>query len=297
MPSERMREYTTDMDLVPASSRGSVDLVELNRRLLEEISGTQIKMIEVLRENFRLKSEIDQLRKVVSVQYRGYSFPGVSPVPIISGGIPAFSTRRIPARRCIDYDSHPLEIRTLFEDAQDLQKTVDEMKDLVDSLEKKSQVNERSEAIPPSGPKPPPLANIPQPNTTKVLPAIPIADTALEELFASGSHSQSSLSPDSVVGLLVEADVPEEFPSVKEEPSDESELAIAKQQRKGSRFDTAPKRWSVSSSKSASVALPPRASTLNLSLLKPEAPLEASRLLKKASTMVKIIPDESNVKP
>jgi hypothetical protein len=44
----------------------SSDLVSLNHRLLDEISQVQLKMVDVLQENFRLKSEIDQLKRLVN---------------------------------------------------------------------------------------------------------------------------------------------------------------------------------------------------------------------------------------
>ena len=43
----------------------SPDLVGLNHKLLEEISQVQLKMVDILQENVRLKSEIDQLKKLV----------------------------------------------------------------------------------------------------------------------------------------------------------------------------------------------------------------------------------------
>ena len=41
----------------------TVDVSELNQRLVEEISSLQLKMIDILRENFRLKSEVETMKR------------------------------------------------------------------------------------------------------------------------------------------------------------------------------------------------------------------------------------------
>jgi len=41
----------------------TVDVSELNQRLVEEISSLQLKMIDILRENFRLKSELETIKR------------------------------------------------------------------------------------------------------------------------------------------------------------------------------------------------------------------------------------------
>jgi len=59
----------------------TVDVAELNQRLVEEISSLQLKMIDILRENFRLKSELETIKRTGGVWST-------------SAGVPLFSTAR-----------------------------------------------------------------------------------------------------------------------------------------------------------------------------------------------------------
>lgn len=59
--------YLRDVNLgslpVARSDTEPQEVVSLNHRLLEEISQVQLRLVDVMRENFRLRSEIDELRR------------------------------------------------------------------------------------------------------------------------------------------------------------------------------------------------------------------------------------------
>lgn len=75
-----------------------MDVSELNQRLVEEISSLQLKMIDILRENFRLKSELDTVKR------SGGTWS-------VSGAVPMFSTIRkhrlsIPREETVCFKNH-----------------------------------------------------------------------------------------------------------------------------------------------------------------------------------------------
>lgn len=76
-----MQFYLILPSLVLRMDERTVDVSELNQRLVEEISSLQLKMIDILRENFRLKSEVETMKRT------GVVWSAV-------GGGPMFSTVR-----------------------------------------------------------------------------------------------------------------------------------------------------------------------------------------------------------
>ena len=115
------------------------DLVDLNRRLLEEISSVQIRMIEVLRENFSLKAEIDQLRSYVTATQQAPAVVYKSPTMAAQRKHRRFMYQQTQQR------AYPLlsvlPKRTGTEEL-DLKKTVEEMTEIVGDLEHKTRDHE-----------------------------------------------------------------------------------------------------------------------------------------------------------
>jgi hypothetical protein len=97
------------------------DLRDLNQKLLEEIGTIQIRMIDVLRDNFRLKTELDTLKRYMRRK-------GLVPTPFV---VPRQPRRREDeprpsSRRPIDMSSdhysrpHPVSESRLADNALDL---------------------------------------------------------------------------------------------------------------------------------------------------------------------------------
>ena len=60
-----MSELTASERAVLRKDLAAADLVSTNERLVEEVSQVQLRIVEVLRENFKLRIEVDELRKMV----------------------------------------------------------------------------------------------------------------------------------------------------------------------------------------------------------------------------------------
>ena len=116
--------HCIDMDMVMRNAPQSVD-----NALIEEISAIQIKMIEVLRENYRLKSELAHLKS-------GRLGP-VGPIPLLGKQVPFAIQRSKPGLRSFQSDFQaPYPGKKL--DVGNLTRSVNDMQTLIGSLDKKS---------------------------------------------------------------------------------------------------------------------------------------------------------------
>ena len=89
-----MEGYLTDVNLLANDAEvrttAAPDLVELNHKLLEEISAMQIKMIEVIRENVRLRSEVEDLRMQIRKGHANTSIHESTRIPKSRSNLPTF---------------------------------------------------------------------------------------------------------------------------------------------------------------------------------------------------------------
>lgn len=89
-----MEGYLTDVNLLANDAEvrttAAPDLVELNHKLLEEISAMQIKMIEVIRENVRLRTEIEDLRMQIRKGHANTSIYESTRMPKSRSNLPTF---------------------------------------------------------------------------------------------------------------------------------------------------------------------------------------------------------------
>lgn len=129
-----MMNYDTDIDFMEySSSRGCQSV---NRALIEEISTIQIKMVEVLRENSRLKSELAQLRRTAPEFGR---LERKAPFPIRrTRPFSPMHEAQVAQVNLINASSREAM-------PSDLKKSVDTMQRLVDSLDRKSQLHQENQ--------------------------------------------------------------------------------------------------------------------------------------------------------
>jgi hypothetical protein len=110
-----------------------VDMTQLNQRLVDEISSLQIRMIEVLRENFQLKAENDILKRSGSVG--GPVFPTIR-----KHRSPRSNSRYIGRHSASPYgqgwtsSSESVSSWDIEEELSQLSRRVGEMDDLVSRL-------------------------------------------------------------------------------------------------------------------------------------------------------------------
>lgn len=111
----------------------SPELLDLNQRLLEEISNVQLRMVEVLRENFQLKTDLEIAREALYVaecnSQRKHKYP-----------IPTVQRKKSSSVRYMHGYEHggAKPYLTLPITADDLKRSVDDMIHLVGDLNSKA---------------------------------------------------------------------------------------------------------------------------------------------------------------
>ena len=119
------------------SPHWSPDLLDLNHRLLEEISNVQLRMVDVLRENFQLKTDLELTREALHAAEDSRKYKVVNNVP---------SSKTKNARYVHDYELTDARINEVVAKsylpipltAEDLKRSVDDMIHLVDDLNAKA---------------------------------------------------------------------------------------------------------------------------------------------------------------
>ena len=115
----------------------NVDLLELNHRLLEEISNVQLRMVEVLRENFQLKTELEHAKEALLDKKLAKSNKSAF------RHAESYERRKAIAK---PYVAIPVT-------AEDLQRSVEDMIHIVQDLDAKAPPTEQQEFVRPYPPQ------------------------------------------------------------------------------------------------------------------------------------------------